>query len=132
MLCAGVNGTLYSDDADTYSAYVPPGILEHHDVPHVKGQYVRPVNVPMYVPGYEGSGRKTMRSSKCGCQKVEGARHHIVARIPPGLHAPDTVEGKIILDRHIRASQWSYMISTKDAWVEFARASQAYHETHHD
>ena len=67
-----------------------------------------------------------MRAGKVACQKCEGAWHWISARIPPSLHAPSSPEAKATFDRHIRAAQWSYIVSTKDAWNEFATAARMY------
>ena len=104
----------------------PTGVLSHHSVPHSQRKYVRPVKVPTFVPGREPGGQVCMRAAKCACQKVEGAWHHISNRVPPGLHAPSNPSAKASLDRHIRAAQWSYMVSTQDAWAEFAAAAHMY------
>ena len=125
-LPAGANVILYSDGAPGYQSYWPPGVLDHHWVPHVKQQYVRPVKVPRFVPGQEVAGQTKIRPGKVACQKCEGAWHHISARVPPSLHAPSSPAAKATLDRHIRAAQWSYMVSTTDAWHEFATAARMY------
>ena len=124
----GANVLLYSDGAPGYAEYQPPGVLQHLSVSHSQKKYVRPCKVPVFVPGQEEEGQARMRAGKVACQKVEGAWHHIAERIPMGLHAPSTPGAKATLDRHIRASQWSYMVSTRDAWEEFCSAARRYAE----
>ena len=126
MLPSGTNALLSSDGGPAYEEYKPPGVLDHFSVPHNQKRFVRPCKVPVFVPGQEQEGKPWVRSGKVACQKIEGAWHHIDASVPPGLHAPTTPAAKVVLDRHIRAAQWSYMVSTRDAWEEFLIAVRMY------
>ena len=122
----GANCLTYSDGAQSYS-YKPAGFLAHHTATHGEQIYSRPVQVPMYKHGHEPC---EYRMGKAGCQKCEGAWSHIIQRMPPELHSPTNANRKAVLDRWIRAAQWKYISSTRDAWEEFAIAAGLYAEAH--
>ena len=125
MLLQCANAILYTDGAPAYEKYLPPGVLEHHIVNRTKNEFVRPCKkVPVFVPGQEAEAQARMRSAKVACQTVDAAWHHISDRIPETLQGPTCQQKKEKLDIHIRAEQWSYMVSTKDAWAEFCAAAR--------
>ncbi len=111
---------LMTDGAPAYKAVDHVGFVEKHAVNHFKKQFVRNCQV---IANHVTEAR---REGKAGCQRAEGAWMHISRFVPHGLHAPTNPAAKAKLDRHIRAGQWHYMMSTANVWLKFCEASQRF------
>ena len=124
LFCEGARINLMTDGAVAYALVDHPAISSKFRVIHEQKEYVRSADILSNpdLPVADGQ----FRSGKLGCQKAEGAWHHISKYVPDSLHAPMTDKAMHILDLHIRRGQWMYILSTDDPWPRFSAAASNY------